>query len=328
MAQKTLFLIGPGLVGGSLLVKLKQVRPDLALHALTRRDDQAAELRSIGVTPIRGTVTDTALIKDWVAKADIVLHCASADDADGTSAILEALLARPHDHPRRAIYIQLSGNDELVHSAKGLGGRSIAERTLSDLHLSDAQLEQRIQPDAYHRHVDGKLRRELANPAAEKAHNVVTCIMMPPLIYGVGAEPWRKISIQTPMLAGYMMDKGLATLPEGHDGAWNCVWVHDLVEQYVLTIQHLETVEPGDETRTHYVFPAEAQPFSWKEHFDAVAGEIKRLGHPAAAKNGGKPIVLQSEDEFREFVGGKDNGYSECFGYLVWSKENSYTSPE
>lgn len=348
--QRTLFLVGPGLIGGSLLVKLKAVRPDLKLHALTRRDDQAAELQALGIEPVRGSVTDTALLQEWAAKSDIIIHTASADDDKGAFAIVEGLKKKKkkknnstsssstphaaHQKEKPTIYIQTSGNDELVLSARGMGALPPADKTLSDLHMTDEQLEARIAPDAYHRHVDGPLRARLFNPAQEQEHNVVTSIMMPPLIYGIGAAPWHRLSIQTPMLAAYMMKNGLATLPEAHRGAWNCVWVHDLVDQYVLLLAHLEKQVPGAarQQSSHYVFPAEKTPFLWKDHFDAVVGELKRLGHPVAAKKEdgaeASPRVLNTQEEFVEFIGGKENGYSECFGQLVWGTENSYTSPE
>lgn len=324
-AQKTLFLVGPGLIGGSLLLKLKEVRPDLKLHALTRRDDQAAELKEQGIEPVRGSLGDADIIKEWVVKSDIIIHTASADDDKGAFAIVEGLKARPKGS-RRAIYIQTTGNDELANSARGIDAKS-ADKTLSDLHLTDEEIDARIKPDAYHRHVDGPLRKDILNPEKEKEYNVVSSLMMPPLIYGIGSAPWNRISIQTPMLTSYMIKNGPATLPADFKGVWNCVWVHDLVDQYVLLVQHLEKLEPGQQ-KTHYVFPAEKEPFSWKEHFDAVAGELKRLGHPAAKANGGVPRELKTREEFIEFVGGKDNPYSECFGHIVWGTENSYTSPE
>lgn len=326
MASKTLFLIGPGFIGGSLLAKLKEVRPDLKLHALTRRDDQAVELKSLGIEPVRGSVEDADLIVEWSAKADIIIHAASADDDKGAFAIVKGLKARSNKQ-KPVIYIQTSGNDELVRSARGMESKSVEDKTLSDVHMTDEQIDERISEDAYHRHVDGPLRKDLFNPAAEKEHNVVTSIIMPPLIYGIGSAPWHRISIQTPMLASFMFEHGLATLPEGHPAMWNCVWVHDLVDQYVVLLKYLEGLQPGQQT-SHYVFPAEKKPFLWKEHFDAVASEIKRVGHPAAEKNGGNPKVIESKDEFIEFVGGKEHPYSECFSLLVWGRENSFTSPE
>lgn len=325
--QKTLFLLGPGLIGGSLLLKLRRERPDLKLHALTRRDDQAAELRAQGIEPVRGSLQDAHTIRAWAAKSDIIIHAAGADDDQGAFAVVEGLKARPKGAPR-AVYIQTSGNDELARSARGMGAAStIEERTLSDLHMTDEGIDARIAPDADHRHVDGPLRENMFNPASEREYNVVGSLVLPPLIYGIGSPPWKRISIQTPMLATYMMKNGLATLPEGHPNVWNCVWVHDLVDQYVVLLQHLEKLEPGQQ-KTHYVFPAEKKPFLWKEHFDAVAGELKRLGHPAAKINGGEPKLLATREEFEEFVGGKDNPYSVCFGHIVWGHENSFTSPE
>lgn len=324
--QKTLFLVGPGLIGGSLLLKLKEVRPDLKLYALTRRDDQAAELKEQGIEPVRGSLTDADIIKEWVGKSDIIIHTASADDDKGSFAIVDGLAARPKGS-KRAIYIQTSGNDELINTALGMSTKTIEEKTISDLRMTDEEIDARIPDTAYHRHVDGPLRKNILNPAKEKEYNVVSSLMVPPLIYGVGAEPWKRISIQTPMLASYMMKNGIVTLPEGHPFVWNSIWVHDLVEAYVVLLKHLETLEPGQQ-KTHYVFPAEKQTFLWKDHFDAVVSEIKRLGHPAAQKNGGESRVITSREEFVEFMGGNDNGYAEWYGGLVWGKENSFTSPE
>lgn len=326
--QKNLFLVGPGLIGGSLLVKLKEARPDLKLHALTRRKEQADSLSSLGITPIQGSLEDHDLIAEWAAKSDIVIHAASADDDKGSFAILDGLTSRPKDAPR-VVYIQTSGNDELAVSARGYAGKSIEEKTLSDVKQDDAALLERIHPQAYHRHVDGPLLERLLNPAKEKEHNVVGSIMMPPLIYGIGSEPWKRISIQTPMLTQAMIDRGTVALPEegeeeGKTGHWNGVWVHDLVDAYVILLSHLEGLQPGEQ-KTHIVFPAEKKPFVWREHFAAVASELKRLGHPSAQ---GEPRLLKTRDEFYDFIGGKENPYSDCFSFLVWGKENSFTSPD
>lgn len=348
-AKKTLFLVGPGLIGGSLLVSLRASRPDLELHALSRSDEQAASLSALGIHPVRGTLDDHAIIKDWAARADIVIHTASADDDKGVPAIMEGLTSPERAARRKAaggakppptVYIQTSGNDELVRSARGAGleDAPTAEgvRTLGDVSLSDEQIDARIKPDAYHRHVDGPLREELFNPAGEKEHDVVGSIMMPPLIYGIGAEPWKRLSIQTPMITQAMMDAGeLVTLPEPEAtpqgtpavSHWNCIWVHDLVRAYEALLAHLEGLAPGEQA-THYVFPAEEQPFSWKAHFDAVGAELKRLGHPAAAANGGKPRVISTVEEAEEFIGGEKNPYADCFGQLIFGTQNSFTRPE
>ncbi|PWN34429.1 NAD(P)-binding protein, partial [Meira miltonrushii] len=241
---KNLFLIGPGFIGGSLLVRLKETRPDLNLRALTRREEQAKELRSLGIEPILGELNDAATIKKAVQESDIVIHTATADDAPSAFAVVDGIKERK-DKNKKIIYIQTSGNDELTWSAKSLAGTSIEERTLSDAEGDETLENGRIQPDAYHRHVDGPLREKLFNDEAEKEFNASTTIMMPPLIYGIGSEPWKRISIQIPMLTTTMLKKGLFTLPEGFKGAWNGVWVHDLVEAYLVLLKELEAHTPG-----------------------------------------------------------------------------------
>lgn len=262
---------------------------------------------------------------EWASKADIIIHTASADDDKATFSIVDGLTSRPKDAPR-AIYIQTSGNDELVNSAKGMSEKTWKEKQISDVQMSEEEIEKRIAKDAYHRHVDGPLREKIFNAEKEKEHNVVGSIMMPPLIYGIGSEPWKRISIQTPMLASYMIKNGLAQLPEDHPTGWNQVWVHDLVEEYILLLAHLETKEPGED-RTRYVFPAQEDIFLWKDHFSAVRSEIQRLGIKTA--NEGQIKTISSQKEMEELVGGlKENPYATCFGQLVFGKENSFTRPD
>lgn len=315
--RKTLFLVGPGLIGSSLLVKLLSTRKDLDLYALTRRTDQASQLKSLGINPIQGSLSDHDLIAEWSRKADIIIHSASADDDAGAFAIVDGIQSRDKN-AGKVIYIQTSGNDELVRSRLDLKESG----TISDT-WTDEQIDARIQSDAYHRHVDGPLRQRLFNQESERKYNAVTAIMMPPLIYGIGSEPFNRISIQTPMLTQYMMQNGAFTLPASHEAGWNAVWVHDLVDAYVLLLSDLEKATPGQRT-SHYVFPAEAEPFKWKEHFDAVVSQLKEAGHPSA-----KSVrELKGPEEFEELIGGKENPYGPCFRQLVYGQHNSYTRPE
>lgn len=320
--NKKLFLIGPGFIGGSLLLRLKQLRPDFSLSALTRREEQAEELRSLGIQPIRGGLHDAEIIKKAVHDADIVIHTATADDYPSAKAVIDGLKSRPDKSNRKVVYIHTSGNDELTWSAKTLAGKSVAERTLSDAKGDEALENGRILPDAYHRHVDGPLREELFNERDERENNVVTTIMMPPLIYGIGAEPWKRISIQMPMLTKYMLKNGLATLPEGHPGCWNGVEVHDLVEAYVVLLKDLEGRTPGEAQPSHYCFPAESKPFLWKHMFDALVEQLQKQGVQGEVK------TLSDRESFQAYVGGDQNEYSPCFAQIVWGDDNSYTQPD
>ncbi|KAJ3018386.1 hypothetical protein HKX48_002937 [Thoreauomyces humboldtii] len=321
MTRKKLFLIGPGFIGGSLLVRLRQARPDLDLSALTRRNDQADELRELGIEPIIGGLANAEIIKKNVELSDIVIHTATADDVPSALAVVEGITQRA-DKTRRIIYIHTSGNDELAHSAKSLVGASIEARTLSDAQGDEVLENGRIQPDAMHRQVDGPLREHLFNQDAEKKHNASTAIMMPPLIYGVGSKPWERISIQIPLLARTMIAKGLFTLPHGFDGAWNSVWVHDLVETYLVLLEELEGHTPGQPQPSHYLFPAEPAVVPWKDVFDAVVETLKKHGVHGDVR------VIDDRKTFEALIAESVPDYASAYGQIVFGKDNSYTRPD
>lgn len=324
--QKTLFLIGPGFIGGTLLQLLKQRRPDLKLTALTRREEQAKELQDLGIEPIKGGLDDASIIREHASKADIVIHAATADHVESALAVVDGIKSRA-DKSKKVVYIHTSGNDELGRSAKGFENASTEEKILSDSQ-GDEAIEKRLASDAAHRQVDGPLREQLFNDASEKANNASTTIMMPPLIYGIGAAPWHRISIQTPMLARAMMQNGKtialdqATADYAH---WNAVSVHDLCEAYVALLTQLEKHTPGQSQPSHYCFPAEPAPFPWAAHFDAVSSQLKKHAHPAAQ---GSPKVISDRAAFEHFIGGKENGYTPFFSQIVFGRDNSYTRPE
>lgn len=249
---------------------------------MTRREDQAKQLSELGIKPVNGSLDDVEIIQKHASEADIVLHTATADHAPSALAIVKCIKNRSNKS-KNVIYIHTSSNDELVRSAKGMKRTSVQERTLSDLHETD-KIDKRIQPDAEHRQVYGPLRKALMNPEQEKQHNAVATIMVPPVIYGIGSKPWQRISIQTPMVARAMMEKGIATLPNNPSGCWNAIWIDDLVEAYIVLLADLERHTPGTPQPGYYVFPAEPKPFLWKDHFGAVGSVLKKANHPSAKK--------------------------------------------
>lgn len=71
---KTLFLVGVGYIGGSILHRLLEQRKDIKVTALTRSDEQARVLESLGVAPLRGTLDDVDIIKQAAATHDVSAH--------------------------------------------------------------------------------------------------------------------------------------------------------------------------------------------------------------------------------------------------------------
>ncbi|CAO1628607.1 unnamed protein product [Sympodiomycopsis kandeliae] len=325
--RKKLFLVGPGLIGSSLLISLLKTRPDLHLSALTRRQAQADELKHLGIIPVLGSLDDHDIIAAHSGQSEIIIHAASADDQVGTKAIVDGIKARTNKS-KKVIYIQTSGTDELIDSGRNV--TSEAERYLSD-QWTDEQIEARLPSNAWHRNVDGYLRRELFNTAAEQEHNVITAIMMPPLIYGVGSPPFNRLSIQTPMLARAMINgKTPFTLPDGHAASWGAVWVHDLVRAYEFVLAHLETLSPGQfdhYRKSHYVFPGEPKLIRWKDLLDAVVEQLQLSSHPAITNKEVK--LVQSKEEFEELTQAEAGPYLPALSSLFYGHEHhSFTKAD
>lgn len=150
---------------------------------------------------------------------------------------------------------------------------------------------------------------------------------MPPLIYGISPSAFgSRLSIQTPMLARSMLARGPFVLSEGYRGGWNAVSVDDVASTYLVTLKELEKEAATTGKGRHYVFPSEPEPFSWKEHIDAVSSRV--LAHTGASPSSVRTI--STPDDFEAAVGGKEeNPYAPCLTSVVFDEEhNGYTRPE
>jgi len=93
---------GSGYIGRALLHQLADAGDRVS--ALARSDAAAAVVSGLGARPVRGDLTDTALLRSAAARADAVVHLGQAgEDAAGVDlAAAEAMLdgagARPYVH--------------------------------------------------------------------------------------------------------------------------------------------------------------------------------------------------------------------------------------
>ena len=135
-AKPTLFLVGTGFIGGTLLTSLlEQGKYEIA--ALSRDEAKANKLKELGVRPVMGSLDDEILAEES-EKADvslfrealadefvldltfwyclgfgqIIIHAATADDQPSVKSILKGLAQRPKDKAP-AIYIHTSGSERL-----------------------------------------------------------------------------------------------------------------------------------------------------------------------------------------------------------------------
>ena len=75
---KNVFIIGPGLIGWTVLDLL--VAEKYKVTGLVRRQEHADGLKQSGAEAVIGDLHDEKLIVDQISKNDIGLHTATADD--------------------------------------------------------------------------------------------------------------------------------------------------------------------------------------------------------------------------------------------------------
>ncbi|KDN52016.1 NAD(P)-binding protein [Tilletiaria anomala UBC 951] len=299
-SPKTLFLVGTGFIGGSILTALLQERKDLEVSALTRNDGQAAKLKELGVQPVKGSLDDTETIKAQAAKSDIIIHVATADHISSAKAIAEGIRSRTNKS-RKTIYIHTSGTGVLVDDSNGKYAADPATYTFYD--TRPAEIDSRLKDSAPHRDVDLTLKQLLANEEAEREFNARAAIITPPLIYGLGTGPFNKQSIQVPAHIRAAVKAGKAFVVGGGKGIWNAIHIQDLVSAYLLLLSHLEQSPPGSPGGP-YIY-AETQLFSWGDLAQVVARRLHAVG-----KLSSKKMHTATDDELNKFFFGVDVSYS------------------
>jgi nucleoside-diphosphate-sugar epimerase len=85
------------------------VRQNIEVTALARGESAARVLRELGATPVRGTLTDLAVLRDAAAVADGVIHLANQAGPDTASIDLDAALAMQEGLGDRGTYVHTGG---------------------------------------------------------------------------------------------------------------------------------------------------------------------------------------------------------------------------
>jgi nucleoside-diphosphate-sugar epimerase len=94
---------GTGYIGRHVVRELVGRGDDV--RALVRSDEAANQIEALGATPVRGELTDAAVLRDAAADADAAIHLANTGDSDAgeadriaSAAIQEGLAGRTYVH--------------------------------------------------------------------------------------------------------------------------------------------------------------------------------------------------------------------------------------
>ncbi|MGK5026523.1 NAD-dependent epimerase/dehydratase family protein [Janthinobacterium sp. RB2R34] len=206
------FLTGAaGFIGSSIAAGL--VAAGHGVTGLVRKPEQLAELASLGVQGVPGTLNDRDLIIEQARAADAVINTASSDHRGAVEAIIEALAGS--NKP----YLHTSGSSIVGDASGGEGSEHI---------YREDKLPQPTADKAARVAID-----ELVLASARQG--VRASVLCNTLIYGHGALP--RDSVQLPRLLRQARKSGIVRHVGPGRNIWSNVHIGDVVSLYLLALE-------------------------------------------------------------------------------------------
>lgn len=206
-----------GFIGGSIATGL--VQRGHQVTGLVRSAAQAEEMLALGITPVVGTLDDSALLTEHAAKADAVINAASSDHRGAVEALIAGLKGS------NKVFLHTSGSS-IVGDASG--GKA------SDIIYYEGQLPEPT-PDKAARVAIDNLVLEAAKAGVNSA------VICNTLIYGHSLGVKRD-SVQLPRLLKQARKSDVVRHVGPGLNIWSNVHIEDVVELYALA---LEKNQPG-----------------------------------------------------------------------------------
>lgn len=206
-----------GFIGGSIATGL--VQRGHQVTGLVRSAEQAEEMLALGITPIVGTLDDSALLIEQAAKADAVINAASSDHRGAVEALIAGLKGS------NKVFLHTSGSS-IVGDASG--GKA------SDTIYYEGQLPEPTADKAARVAIDNLV----LDAAKEGVNSAVICNT---LIYGHSLGVKRD-SVQLPRLLKQARKSDVVRHVGPGLNIWSNVHIEDVVALYALA---LEKNQPG-----------------------------------------------------------------------------------
>lgn len=200
-----------GYIGGSVAAGLLEAGHSVL--GLVRSGERAAQVRSLGIEPVLGSLSDAALLAQAARQADAVINAANSDDRGAVEAMLPALSGSGK------CFIHTSGSSIVGDMAAGQRGEKVYED------------ETPVQP------LPGKAARVAIDTLVLGAakDGVRAAVICPTMIYGRGRGAHPE-SIQVPRLIALARKYGVPRHVGAGENVWSNVHIDDLVSLYLLAL--------------------------------------------------------------------------------------------
>lgn len=206
------FLTGAsGYIGGSVAAALLSSGHDVA--GLVRSRQRADQVRSLGIEPVLGTLSDSDLLARMARETDAVINTADSDNREVIEAIVPALSGSGK------LFLHTSGSSIVGDLAAG----EPADKVYED--------------DTPVRPLSGKAARVAINESvlAAAKDGVRAVVICPTMIYGQGHGVHRE-SVQVPWFIRLAKKHGVARHIGRGENIWSNVHIDDLTDLYLLIL--------------------------------------------------------------------------------------------
>jgi len=279
--SETVFLIGSGYIGGTLLIGLLEKFEAANISVLNRREEREDTFKKLGVKTVSGSLHDHDVIKSAAAKHDITIHAATADDLPSAQAVLDGLEERA-SKGLKSLYLHTSGTGVLMPKN---GPQEPTDMIYYDDKPEDIDA---LPNENDHREIDLTILKHKNSNLKGKAK---IAIMLPPCIYGVSqTAPFNKLSQQVVAMETGALQAGVVPVVGKGEHIWNYIWIHDLIPGYLTILDHLIEIPVDDpDLENPYYFCSDFEQ-SWKKTGEEIAKivspDVPLSTQPASKGNG------------------------------------------
>jgi len=208
-----IFITGAaGFIGGSIATALVKQGHDVT--GLVRGAEQEAQMLALGITPITGTLDDSALLSEQARQADAVINAASSDHRGAVEALINGLKGS------NKVFLHTSGSSIVGDASGGKG---------SEVIYYEGQLPEPTADKAARVAIDNLVLAA----AAEGVRSAVICNT---LIYGHSLGVKRD-SVQLPRLLKQAQKSGIVRHVGPGQNIWSNVHIEDVVALYSLALE-------------------------------------------------------------------------------------------
>jgi len=215
---KTLFITG---IGGFIGTRLAERCRELGIRAWgVDRDRKAiARARGRGVEALLGDVTDEGLLRAHMEGAEAVVHTAA--------------IVREHGPLEDFRRVNVEGSRSVALAARGAGAKAFVQ--LSSVMVYGFHYPVNVDESGPLRgdgnpYCQTKIEGERAVLALNDVDNFGVIVIRPGDVYGPGSNPWIERPID-------MMKRRRMLLPKGGSGAINHVYVDNLIDGILLSLE-------------------------------------------------------------------------------------------